>query len=65
MFVGKNAMERWDKGRGQAKFSYTYGEIARLKGISVESVRNAVCKCVFNPLELESVIDYIRGKRDV
>lgn len=44
------------------QFSYTYGDIAKVVGIKVETVRRHVSDLEFDPGDFASVVRYIMGK---
>ena len=43
------------------KFTFTYKDIAKIKGISSNAVGTAACKGDFNPNDLGSITKYIYG----
>jgi hypothetical protein len=55
--------ERWQKGRGKRRFSYTYQDLARLLGMTEEAVRQAAHRGKFDPADLRSVVAfYVKRK---
>ena len=50
--------KRWRGGRGKNKYCFMLTDIARVKGIKLQSVRNDLVKKKFNPADLESIIRY-------
>ena len=49
------AENRWKGGRGKARFTYTYTDIARLTGLTYQTVRKYAALGKYNPSSLESV----------
>jgi hypothetical protein len=54
------------KGKSAKKFSFTYEDLARVMGCSVQAVRKRVQREDFDPYDLVSVLEYVRDglKRD-
>jgi hypothetical protein len=62
--------EKWTKetapkgtGGHAKKLVFSYADIAKIKGVTVYSVRRAVSRGSLDPLSLESICSYISTKR--
>ena len=58
-------MIRWDKGRSSKKYTYTLADIARLRGVTVEHIRNLVSQGTLDPQSLYDVVVYLVGRDKV
>ena len=54
---------RWTHGKQQVKFKYTYSDIARLSGLSVNTLYVYKHNKKLNPYSLESVIEFINSRK--
>jgi hypothetical protein len=54
---------RWRGGRGYRQLKFTYEDIARIKGVSLQAVRRAVSNGILDPDDLESICRYLQMRR--
>jgi hypothetical protein len=54
---------RWRDGRGYRQLKFTYEDIARTKGVSLQAVRRAVSNGILDPDDLQSICQYLRRRR--
>lgn len=62
----KDPREVWKgrhRERGEARFSFTYSDIARAAGVSKKTVQNAASRGEVDPDDLESVIAFVVNRR--
>ena len=50
---------RWKKGKSEVKWRFTYGDMARVRGVKVGTVRRDVSKGLVDARDLESVARYV------
>lgn len=51
------------KKKRNRKLCFTYADIAALRGVTSYAVRRAVCRGVFDPKDIISISEYIKGGR--
>lgn len=58
---GSNPREvfRKHKERGPKRFTYTYEDLARLSGVTIDALRKRISRGAFDPNSFESVIQYL------
>jgi len=55
--------DRWRGGRGPIRFSYTYRDLARLYGVTVQTIRKWVSAGKVKPGDLRSVLALLRERQ--
>jgi hypothetical protein len=55
-----NDNTRWKGGQSPHKFTYTYGDIAELLGLTLQTVWTYAKAGKFDPYSMESIFDYKR-----
>ena len=55
---------RWNKGKSYKKHTYTIDDVARLRGVSIQTVRNYFSKYRLDIDSLQDVVKYLQQPKE-